>query len=85
MGRAPAAAVIALAFVLTVAGCGEKETPQATSDWAESLCTSLNSWTVDMEDIIREWVTPKDSEAAGGVIPALDRAETSTSTLRDDR
>lgn len=87
MRRAPAvvpAVVAAIALVLAAAGCGEKETPTATSDWADSLCTSLNSWTIDMQEVVRQFVTPEDNVTTPGVIQALDRAETATSTLRDD-
>lgn len=73
---------VMVAVTLVAAGCGKSSKPSTTADWANGLCTSINTWKGAIS-------SATDSVKAGNVSKSAlqstaDNVKSATSTLQSD-
>jgi len=73
-------ALLVALCALTLAGCGGDDT-SATEEWAEDLCTSINTWTDSLSTLTE---SVQEDPSAEGLRDAFDEAKEATQTFTDD-
>lgn len=72
-------AASAIALVVLVAGCGD-ETSDAEG-WADSFCSNVNAWAMDLRGIAGDLQDDPSSVTVAGIRTAVARAQDATETF----
>ena len=85
MHRVPAiaAAVLVVALALVAAGCGGDET-SSSEQWADSVCTDLNTWADSVTTTITGVMSQGLGVSSSDLKAAANQASSATSRLVDD-
>jgi hypothetical protein len=79
MRVAAVAAVLVLA--LAAAGCGGDNSNDATQQWADSVCTNLNTWVTSLQSSVKNVTDKGLSVQKSDIQTAADEAKTATDDL----
>lgn len=82
MRVAAVAAVLVLALAAT--GCGGDNSNNATQQWADSVCTDLNTWVTSLQSTVKGVTDKGLSIQKSDVQTAVDEAKTATDDLVDN-
>ena len=76
-----AAVLAALAVAASAAGCGGNDSNDATQQWADSVCTDLNTWVTSLQSAVKGVTDKGLSVQKSDVQTAADQAKTATDDL----
>ncbi len=76
--------VFVLAFAVVVAGCGSKKTPAptTTADWANGVCTSIDTWATSIKSSVKSVTAGNVSKSS--LQSAGNDMKSATDTLQSD-
>jgi CHASE3 domain sensor protein len=76
-----AAVLGTLVLALAAAGCGGDDSNDATQQWADDVCTNLNTWVTSLQSTIKGLTEQGLSVQQSDIQAAADEAKTSTDDL----
>ncbi len=76
-------AVVLAAAVLAVAaaGCGGNDSNDATQQWADGVCTELNTWVTSVQSTVKDITDKGLSIQKSDIQVAVDEGKTATDEL----
>jgi hypothetical protein len=76
-----AAVVATLALAVAATGCGGDDSNDATQQWADSVCTDLNTWVTSLQSTVKGLTDKGLSIQKSDIQASVDQAKTDTDEL----
>jgi hypothetical protein len=73
--------VAVLALALAAGGCGGDDSNDAAQQWADSVCTDLNTWVTNLQSAVKEVTDKGLSVQKSDIQSAVDQASAATDEL----